>query len=134
MQETSSLDLDCTRAAFDAWRSAQPRRCRIPEHLWQQALSLLDCYSISRVAHALRLDYKQLRQRQLAAEKPLSSNPATGPSFIELRPTDLSVGVSAPVSSFNSSRHTAETDARLIFGVPSVMRLATCSIICSGLV
>ncbi len=115
MQATSALDLDRTRAAFETWRASQPRRRRIPEHLWLQALSLLDRYSISRVARELRLDPKQLRQRHLAAEQPLPSNPATGPSFIELHPSDLSVGVSTSVASCNSSRHTAHIDARLVF-------------------
>ena len=115
MQTTSALDLDRTRAAFDTWRASQPRRRRIPEHLWHEALTLLERYSISRVAHVLRLDPKQLRQRKLAAGKPRLSDPSAAPSFVELRPTDLNVGQSALVSSFNSSHHTADTDARLIF-------------------
>ena len=112
---TSSLELERTRAAFDCWRATQPRRRRLPEHLWLQALSLLDRYSISRVARELRLDPKQLRQRKLSIAQPLRSNSATGPSFIELRATDLNVGASAPVSRFNPSHHTADMVARLIF-------------------
>ena len=115
MQATSALDLDRTRAAFETWRASQPRRRRIPEHLWHEALTLLERYSISRVAHVLRLDPKQLRQRQLSAKKPRLSDPTTGPSFVELRATNLAGGSSTPVSRFNPSPHTADTVARLIF-------------------
>ena len=125
-EATSFSDLEHAHAAFDAWRASQPRRRRIPEHLWLQALSLLDRYSISHVAHALRLDPQQLRQCHLAAEQPLPSNPATRPSFIELHPSDLSVGVSTSVASCNSSRHTAHIDARLIFERVDGCRLTLC--------
>jgi hypothetical protein len=93
MQATSALDLERTRTTFETWRASQPRRRRIPEHLWHEALTLLERYSISRVAHVLRLDPEQLRQRQLSAAVPQLSDPTTGPSFVELRATDLAADV-----------------------------------------
>ena len=126
MQESFPPDLDRTRAAFDSWRAAQPRRRRIPEYLWQQALSVLDRYPISRVAHTLRLDPKQLRQRKLSAAQRLPPDACNGHDFIEMPAVDLNIGSPVPQTMFNSSHHTAETDVRLIFERPDGCRLTLC--------
>ena len=126
MDAPSSLDLERTRAAFDAWRSTQPRRRRIPDHLWQQALSLLHRYAISRVAHELRLDPKQLRQRKLSASQPLLPDASKGPNFIQVPTTDLDGGSSSPQISFNAPRHAADTGLRLIFEREDGCRLTLC--------
>ena len=48
---------------LDQFRSAQPRRTKLPEPLWQAAVSLARQHGIHPVAHPLRLDYMQLKKR-----------------------------------------------------------------------
>ena len=102
MHASTTDDLARARSAFDAWRASQPARRRIPQHLWQMAIALLDHYSISRVAQTLRLDPKQLRQRKLSASRPLTPEASKAPNFIEMPTTDLDGGSSSPQISFNA--------------------------------
>jgi hypothetical protein len=125
-ETTASLDLEHTRAAFDSWRSTQPRRGRIPEHLWLHALALLAHYPISRVAQVLRLDYKQLRQRQLSAARLPVLDASQGPNFIELPAADFNGGTSSHKINFNSPPHIAETGLRLVFERNDGCRLTLC--------
>lgn len=85
MPAKTSIDLAQTRAAFDAWRANRPGRRRIPEHLWQMAIALLNEHSLSRVAHELRLSTKQLRRRKLTAIQPPFSDSANGLHFLPMR-------------------------------------------------
>ena len=48
---------------FDQFRSAHPRRTKLPEPLWQAAVELARQHGIYPVAHPLRLDYLQLKKR-----------------------------------------------------------------------
>ena len=48
---------------LDQFRSAQPRRTKLPEPLWQAAVDLARQHGIHPVAHPLRLDYMQLKKR-----------------------------------------------------------------------
>ena len=46
---------------LDHFRSAQPRRTKLPESLWQAAVELARQHGVYSVAHPLRLDYMGLR-------------------------------------------------------------------------
>lgn len=76
-----------TRAAFEAWRANRRGRQRIPESLWNAAASLLNTYSLSVVARELRLNPKDLRQRQRG-----TANPGRRPRFVELTGVALASG------------------------------------------
>jgi hypothetical protein len=70
---------------FTAWRQANQRPRRIPEDLWEAAVSLCRFHSVSRVCRTLGLGYHELKDRahQLCAPEP---------QFVELsapRPTSL---------------------------------------------
>ena len=72
-------DLARVRAAFDQWRSLGSKRGRIPEHLWQAAISLLDRHTQSHICRELRLTARELRRRSCAG-----SQAADAHSFVEL--------------------------------------------------
>lgn len=52
---------------LDQFRSAQSRRTKLPESLWQAAVELTRQHGVYAVAHPLRLDYNGEDQRRSAA-------------------------------------------------------------------
>jgi len=48
---------------LDQFRSAQPRRTKLPEWLWQAAVELARQHGVYSVAHPLRWDYVGLKKR-----------------------------------------------------------------------
>ena len=73
-------DLAQARSQFQAWRGQRTGR-RIPQHLWDLAVQLVNQHGVSRTAVALGLDYYSLKKRvESAAREPASSSPA----FVEL--------------------------------------------------
>jgi len=64
-------------------------RSRIPEPLWNAAVTAAGTYGIHRTAKALRIDYYALKKRVEGASAVTASNsPAesTGATFVELSP------------------------------------------------
>ena len=55
--------LETVRAAFEQWRSTREKRSRIPENLWEAAVSLSPFYSALCISKTLRLNYRELRHR-----------------------------------------------------------------------
>jgi hypothetical protein len=51
------------KAKFDAWRAARGKRGRIPEQLWELALSLVDRYPLTTIVKELHLNMRQLKLR-----------------------------------------------------------------------
>lgn len=107
-------DLIRTRLAFDTWRAGQPGRRRIPDHLWDAALALLDRYSLSRVCRELRLSPKQLRQRKLSVARPLTLDAVSERHFVEMRASDLSLA-SAASPATNLHHCSIEANLHMIF-------------------
>jgi hypothetical protein len=62
-RSTVAADLTQTAAAIAHWRSTVPRRSRIPDEFWSQAVELADRHGVGKVARALRLDYTALKRR-----------------------------------------------------------------------
>jgi ferric-dicitrate binding protein FerR (iron transport regulator) len=58
--------LAAARAEFEAWRSARPGRGRLPEHLWNRAIAVLDHYPLAVVSRELRLNSARLKARTTA--------------------------------------------------------------------
>lgn len=73
--------LEEVQARFAAWRSKPDRSRRIPDDLWDAAVSLCAGQSVCKVSRALRLDYNALRSRCLKSK-------AVEPrrAFVELAP------------------------------------------------
>jgi hypothetical protein len=96
-----ALDADLARAqaAFDVWRSGRRGRGRIPDHLWQIAIALLDDHELGAVAQALGLNPGRLRAR-LAKQRPATRRRSPNPAFVELRAVDL---VPAPEPTIDTS-------------------------------
>jgi hypothetical protein len=67
---------------LEQFRSAQPRRTKLPESLWQAAVELARQHGVYPVAQPLRLDYTGLKRR--LGGVPIVGRKATKPSFVEL--------------------------------------------------
>ena len=111
---TATDDLARTRHAFEAWRANRRGRTRIPLELWQKAVSLLDHFSITRVARELRLDPAELRKRRPPSARPRVTNNSPAPQFLEVRASDLCSSPGATLCSDpGTCRPTTESALRL---------------------
>lgn len=74
--EPIGFDLKQVQLEFQEWRASKTRlQQRVPSHLWQAAIKLLDRYSVSQICRALNLSAKDLyRQRaKLSTSTPTST-------------------------------------------------------------
>ncbi len=60
----STLTLEVVGQHFAQWRSHKKKGERIPEHLWREAINLLDTYPISQVTRTLRLSGSDFNKRR----------------------------------------------------------------------
>ncbi|MCX4030123.1 hypothetical protein H0A36_28085 [Endozoicomonas sp. SM1973] len=64
-----SISLESVAAAFQAWRENRPgKRQKTPAALRQQALALLEHYSVSKVINTLGLSHSALKSWQLVEQ------------------------------------------------------------------
>lgn len=75
--------LEEIRRRFEHWRSTRARLGRIPEELWEEAVSCATRYGVHRCASVLGLEYNRLKRR-LALSGDRRDGEATRPTFIEL--------------------------------------------------
>lgn len=68
--------------AFTHWRTQRKGRGRIPEALWEQALSLVGHYPVTKITAALGLDFSAFKQRCNDRDLPLRKTKA--PAFVEV--------------------------------------------------
>mgnify|MGYP001829253067 CR=1 FL=1 len=68
----ATLTLEAVAKHFAHWRRNKTNGERIPEELWNQALTLLGSYGISQVSRTLRLSYTELDKRRKVIEAGLS--------------------------------------------------------------
>jgi hypothetical protein len=73
--------LEEVQAQFATWRSEPQRTRRIPDELWDAAVSLCSEHSVCKVSRALRLDYNALKERNSKSESAQAPR-----AFIELGP------------------------------------------------
>jgi hypothetical protein len=64
----ATLTLEAVAKHFVHWRREKNNGERIPEELWNQALTLLGTYGISQISRTLRLSYTELDKRRKAIE------------------------------------------------------------------
>lgn len=80
-----ALSLEQVQQRFESWRRCRKKRTRIPQTLWQAAVSLSEEYSINHLSKALRVNYTALKKKVVNAQTPkketfgISSSP-----FMEL--------------------------------------------------
>ena len=67
------------------WRESRPRGTRIPEQIWEEAISLADRYGACRVARGVGLGYASLRARMRAVGGGVDRKPTEAmPAFLDL--------------------------------------------------
>ena len=118
----SSDKLANARKAFSLWRNLSNRKRIIPDQLWLQAISLLDLYSISRVATELGLNQSRLREKQAAFKqsKPLKNLTNEQPAFLELNQFLTKTNDSSPLGSSTLQLQIEKVDgARLTLSLNS---------------
>ncbi len=76
---------------FENWRQTRENRGRIPDRLWEAAVSLCQTHSISQVSKTLRLNHTDLKLRVQACRSNCQPCVVTSPSFIDL-------GVTGPIT------------------------------------
>lgn len=65
----SSSDLENVTKQFENWRACRKRHERIPEHLWQAAVTLCKSHPTTHVCRCLRLSYADLKKHLITDEK-----------------------------------------------------------------
>jgi len=79
--------LDQLAGQFEHWRQTRPSpRSRIPQVLWDHAVSLTQVLSPSRVAKQLRLGVTDLKKQIAAHHASPAAPPPTTPGFVEVPP------------------------------------------------
>jgi len=82
---TLAPDMEEVRLRFESWRKNRTKRTRIPQSLWDAAVSLSGEHSISHLSKVLRVNYTALKKQVVNSKdslpKPLPVFPA---SFFEL--------------------------------------------------
>lgn len=99
--------LQTVQSLFTTWRHNKKGK-RIPGHLWDAAVALVDEYSVSYVSKQLCLEYSELKRRY--------ANRASG-AFVELCPTTFPVGLRAEIILSNGNQmrlYGTDTVAELI--------------------
>jgi hypothetical protein len=72
---------------FEQWRNQQPRRTRLPKHLWSLAIELAREFGLSRTACTLRLSYNCLKKQLETSVLDPQLQAKYETRFVELRPT-----------------------------------------------
>ena len=83
------LSLARVRAEFNQWRAGRSGRGRIPDRLWQLAVSVLDSVSPAVVCKELHLSAGDLRKHRQALDARTPAPKPAVPAFVELRAVDL---------------------------------------------
>jgi len=79
------LSLEQVRQRFESWRRRRKKRTRIPQTLWQAAVSLSEEYSINHLSKTLSVNYTALKKKVINAKtaKKETSGVSSSP-FMEL--------------------------------------------------
>jgi len=122
MEKLSPGDLNSVKAEFEAWRAIRKSREKIPERLWESAISLLDYYPFHKVRKELKLNAGRLLQRAKAQGKAVklrSNNKAAKPSYRSksafLEMTVGSLADAAPSSTDNQITQGSDQSCRIVF-------------------
>lgn len=78
--QPTTLSLAEVTANFAHWRSTRAKKGKIPDILWQQALSLLGHHSTSVLSRALGINGEQIKSKMLAVKTNFSATPNNKPA------------------------------------------------------
>lgn len=73
------------RRELALWRQQRKHRERIPEALWRAMARLARTYGVSRVSHALRIDYQGLKRRSGESQRTVSRAQPKAATFLEFK-------------------------------------------------
>jgi hypothetical protein len=83
----SPLTLEEVAEHFEQWRLSKQNGERIPEQLWNEAVSLVDTYGVSQVTRTLRLGGRDLNKRRGMIEAGQRQQcPSGKTAFVEIDP------------------------------------------------
>jgi hypothetical protein len=115
MNATAASDLLKLKAQFEHWRKTRSTRSRIPAHLRQAAIDLLDRYSASAICRACRLHPHTLKPPAVSTPSPRKSTATTAQVFFPLPAPEM-----LPPHYWS---HQAQADCRLVLERPDGARL-----------
>lgn len=78
-------DVQAVREQFRRWRQARKKGTRIPEELWQAAVSLSRRHSYYEISRALGLDYVDVRRRAERTAASKREGKSARAAFVELQ-------------------------------------------------
>lgn len=81
----AATPLETVKQRFKIWRKTRQHKSRIPDELWEAAISLSGQYSIHCISKALRVNHTALRDR-ITACKTLENTEPPRTCFLELPP------------------------------------------------
>jgi len=82
---TIAPSLEQVRQRFESWRKRRKKRTRIPQNLWQAAVSLSEEYSICHLSKVLRVNYTALKKHVVKFNMPeKNASDVSCSTFIEL--------------------------------------------------
>lgn len=83
-----AADLSRAIVQFERWRQGRIARSRIPDRLWQMAVTVAGRHGVARTAAALKLDYYSLKRRLAERRSPVgdTADSIPPPAFVELAP------------------------------------------------
>lgn len=76
-------NLEQVQQLFESWRQPRNKRTRIPQNLWEAAVTLSEEYSIYHLSKALRVNHSALKKRVSSSHTP-ESGPCDVSPFVEL--------------------------------------------------
>lgn len=76
--------LRTARGQLDRWRSRHRPHTRLPEELWQKAVTLAQGHGLNRTASALGLKYDSLKKRMAATVEDRLEGPEARYEFVEV--------------------------------------------------
>ena len=83
----ATLTLEEVAKHFKQWRSVKKKRERIPDHLWNEAVSLVGAYGVTEVTRTLRLSGTDLNKRRgMSVTGQHRQRSGGGMAFVEIDP------------------------------------------------
>ena len=74
---------------FELWRRTREGRGRIPEALWDAAVSAVSVHGVHKTARTLRLNYASLNQRVERSHRSARRTHEPPPRFVEMAPMPI---------------------------------------------
>ena len=86
MQRELPADLRRAQQRFQDWRRTKKPKARIPQPLWELAVTLVAAHGVHRTARTLKLDYYALKKRAEAIRGTREESRRKASAFLELPP------------------------------------------------